>query len=181
MGTEKFYEYIHKFGFGSTTGIDYSSDGAGILRAAKYAKDVDLAPVLGFGQSIAVTPLQMITAAWAAVNGGVRYTPRLVSHTEDSEGNTVQSFEAGGRRTRSSRKKAPRRSDRSCKAWWITAAARTPKIAGYSVGGQTGTAQMYENGARLCRAKTFPLSSALRRWRIRNISCSSSCGNRACR
>ena len=91
MGTEKFYEYIYKFGFGSTTGIDYSADGAGIIRAAKYVKDVDLARI-GFGQSIAVTPLQMITAASAAINGGVRYTPRLVSHTEDSKGNIIYEY-----------------------------------------------------------------------------------------
>ena len=145
MGTEKFYEYIHKFGFGSTTGIDYSSDGAGILRAAKYVKDVDLARI-GFGQSIAVTPLQMITAASAAVNGGVRYTPRLVSHTEDSEGNTVQSFEAGeGVRVISEESSAAIR--QILQSVVDNGSGKNAKIAGYSVGGKTGTAQMYENGA----------------------------------
>ena len=78
MGTEKFYEYIYNFGFGKNTGIDFSTDGAGIVRAAKYIKNVDLARI-GFGQSIACTPLQLATAACAVVNGGVLYQPRLAA------------------------------------------------------------------------------------------------------
>ena len=72
MGTDKFYEYIYNFGFGKNTGVDFSTDGSGIIRAAKYIKNVDLARI-GFGQSIACTPLQLATAACAVVNGGVLY------------------------------------------------------------------------------------------------------------
>ncbi len=145
MGTEKFYEYIYKFGFGSTTGIDYSADGAGIIRAAKYVKDVDLARI-GFGQSIAVTPLQMITAASAAINGGVRYTPRLVSHTEDSKGNIIETFgNEEGVRVISEETSAIVR--QILQSVVDNGSGKNAQIEGYAVGGKTGTAQMYENGA----------------------------------
>lgn len=144
MGTDKFYEYIYKFGFGSTTGIDYSADGAGIIRAAKYVKDVDLARI-GFGQSIAVTPLQMITAASAAINGGVRYTPSLVSHTEDSEGNIVETFgDEEGVRVISEETSATVR--QILQSVVDNGSGKNAQIEGYAVGGKTGTAQMYENG-----------------------------------
>lgn len=145
MGTEKFYEYIYKFGFGSTTGIDYSADGAGIIRAAKYVKDVDLARI-GFGQSIAVTPLQMITAASAVINGGVRYTPRLVSHTEDSKGNIIETFgNEEGVRVISEETSAIVR--QILQSVVDNGSGKNAQIEGYAVGGKTGTAQMYENGA----------------------------------
>ncbi|MBQ9942474.1 MAG: stage V sporulation protein D, partial [Christensenellaceae bacterium] len=93
MGTDVFYDYIYDFGFGSATGVDYSADGAGIVRAAKYVKKVDLARI-GFGQSIAVTPLQLATAVSATINGGKLYTPRLAAAVKDSEGNVVEAFES---------------------------------------------------------------------------------------
>ena len=145
MGTEQFYEYIYRFGFGTETGVDYSADGSGIVRAAKYVKDVDLARI-GFGQSIAVTPLQMINAVSAAINGGVRYTPRLVSHTEDSKGNVVEEFaREEGVRVISEETSATLRE--ILQSVVDNGSGKNAQIAGYAVGGKTGTAQVYENGA----------------------------------
>ena len=70
MGTSTFYEYLKKFGLGSKTGIEIASESSGILMNEKLVKNVDLARI-GFGQAIAVTPLQLITAVCAAVNGGI--------------------------------------------------------------------------------------------------------------
>ncbi len=145
MGTEKFYEYIYRFGFGSTTGVDYSADGAGIVRAAKYVKDVDLARI-GFGQSIAVTPLQMITAASAAINGGVRYTPSLVSHIEDSEGNIIQTIGEDEEGVRVISEETSGIVRQILQSVVDNGSGKNAKIEGYTVGGKTGTAQMYENG-----------------------------------
>ena len=95
MGKTNFYKYIYNFGFGKKTGIDYSSDAAGIVTDSKYVTDNDLARI-GFGQSIAVTPLQLCNAVCAVVNGGTLHTPSLVSRLEDSEGNVVEDLSEDG-------------------------------------------------------------------------------------
>lgn len=144
MGTDKFYEYIYNFGFGSNTGVDYSADGAGIIRAAKYVKNVDLARI-GFGQSIAVTPLQLSTAICATINGGYLYTPRLASHLQDDEGNIVKTFESQMvRQVISEETSAKMRT--ILEGVVANGGGKNGQIEGYRVGGKTGTAQMYENG-----------------------------------
>lgn len=144
MGTPEFYSYISSFGFGKVTGIDFSADGAGIVRDQKYIKSFDLARI-GFGQSIAVTPLQLATAISAVVNGGTLYKPRFVSRIVDKSGNVVENFE----------KKAVRQvisSDTSALMRQILESVVTDgsganaKIDGYRVGGKTGTAQLYKDG-----------------------------------
>ena len=144
MGTDKFYEYIYNFGFGSNTGVDYSADGAGIIRAAKYVKNVDLARI-GFGQSIAVTPLQRSAAICATINGGYLYTPRLASHLQDDEGNIVKTFESQMvRQVISEETSAKMRT--ILEGVVANGGGKNGQIEGYRVGGKTGTAQMYENG-----------------------------------
>lgn len=144
MTADTFYEYIYAFGFGQTTGVDYSADAAGIVRDKKYVKNVDLARI-GFGQSIAVTPLQLATAVSAVINGGTLYEPRLVSHLEDQEGNIVEEFEATAVRQVISE-------DTSEKMRAIlenvvaNGGGKNAQIEGYRVGGKTGTAQLYEDG-----------------------------------
>ncbi len=144
MGTDKFYEYIYQFGFGKNTGVDFSTDGSGIIRAAKYIKNVDLARI-GFGQSIACTPLQLASAACAVVNGGVLYQPRLASGVQNSEGKTVESFDAPeGRQVISEETSATMR--QILESVVANGGGKNAQIPGYRVGGKTGTAQMYENG-----------------------------------
>lgn len=144
MGTEKFYEYIYNFGFGKNTGIDFSTDGAGIVRAAKYIKNVDLARI-GFGQSIACTPLQLATAACAVVNGGVLYQPRLAAGVQNSEGEMVESFDSPqGVRVISEETSAAMR--QILESVVANGGGKNAQIPGYRVGGKTGTAQMYEDG-----------------------------------
>ncbi len=144
MGTEKFYEYIYNFGFGKNTGIDFSTDGAGIVRAAKYIKNVDLARI-GFGQSIACTPLQLATAACAVVNGGLLYQPRLAAGVQNSEGEMVESFDTPqGVRVISEETSAAMR--QILESVVANGGGKNAQIPGYRVGGKTGTAQMYEDG-----------------------------------
>ena len=69
LGTERLYQYLTAFGLGRRTGIDLPGESAGILINSRYVKSVDLARI-GFGQSVAVTPIQLITAFSAVVNGG---------------------------------------------------------------------------------------------------------------
>ncbi|MBS5644287.1 MAG: PASTA domain-containing protein, partial [Clostridiales bacterium] len=120
------------------------ADGAGIIRAAKYVKNVDLARI-GFGQSIAVTPLQLSAAICATINGGYLYTPRLASHLQDDEGNIVKTFESQMvRQVISEETSAKMRT--ILEGVVANGGGKNGQIEGYRVGGKTGTAQMYENG-----------------------------------
>ena len=144
MGKDTFYDYIKSFGFAKKTGIDYSSEAAGIVTDKKYVTDNDLARI-GFGQSVAVTPLQLINAVSAVINGGTLNTPSLVSHLEDADGKTVEDF---------SDKKGEQviSEDTSQKMRAILqsvvdeGSGSNARIDGYAVGGKTGTAQVYEDG-----------------------------------
>ena len=89
LGTDRMYRYLRAFGLGATTGIDLPGEAAGILIGATSVKDVDLARI-GFGQSVAVTPLQMITAACAVVNGGRLMRPYIVQEVLDADGTVVE-------------------------------------------------------------------------------------------
>ena len=144
MGVEKFYNYIYAFGFGQNTGVDFSSDGKGIVINEKYVKNVDLARI-AFGQSISVTPLQMISAVNAAINDGNLMTPYLVDHMIDSEGNIVEQSEPQVvRQVISSETSAIVRE--ILESVVSEGGGSSAKIAGYRIGGKTGTAQKYENG-----------------------------------
>ncbi|MGI8926026.1 MAG: peptidoglycan D,D-transpeptidase FtsI family protein [Tepidiformaceae bacterium] len=87
LGETRFHQYLDAFGFGRPTGIDLSGEAAGIVRRP-WDRDwspVDLA-TQSFGQSISVTPLQMIAAVAAAINGGKLVQPRLVKATIAPDG-----------------------------------------------------------------------------------------------
>lgn len=145
MGTEKFYEYIYNFGFGKTTGVDYSADAAGIVTDSKYIKNTDLARI-GFGQSVAVTPLQLITAVSAVINGGNLYTPHLVKSLTDSDGNVVQETDTTAKRQVISESTSATMRQ-ILENVVSNGGGKNAQIEGYKVGGKTGTAQVYENGA----------------------------------
>ncbi len=87
LGAEVFQGYLDAFGFGKTTGIDFSGESDGIIRRPT---DSDWSPVdlatQSFGQSISVTPIQMISAVAAAINGGNLITPHFVKARITAEG-----------------------------------------------------------------------------------------------
>ena len=89
LGSDRFYRYLTAFGLGQRTGIDLQGEAAGILIAPDRVKNVDLARI-GFGQSVAVTPIQMITAACAVVNGGRLMKPYLVEAIETEDGEIIE-------------------------------------------------------------------------------------------
>lgn len=91
IGQETYYKYMQSFGFGQKTGIDLPGEATGLLHDYKtfLSNDVSLA-VSSFGQTFTVTPIQMITAVSALVNGGNLMRPYLVKEYLDSEGNTIE-------------------------------------------------------------------------------------------
>ncbi len=144
MGKSTFYDYIYKFGFGKKTGADFSSEGAGIVTDSKYVTDNDLARI-GFGQSIAVTPLQLINSVCTVVNGGMKYTPTAVSRLENENGEIIESYdEKEGERVISEETSEKMRN--ILLSVVENGSGSNARIEGYKVGGKTGTAQVYEDG-----------------------------------
>lgn len=144
LGSERFYQYLHAFGLGSRTGIDLYGEAAGILIGQSRVKNVDLARI-GFGQSVAVTPIQMITAACAVANGGRLMKPYLVEAIEDSEGAVISKTSPTVVATPiSAATSATMR--RLLYGVVENGGGKNAKISGWSVGGKTGTAQIYKNG-----------------------------------
>lgn len=144
MGTERMYQYLRAFGLGVRTGIDLPGEGAGILINSRYVKNVDLARI-GFGQSVAVTPIQMITAFSAVVNGGKLMKPYIVSAVLDKAGDTVQ-------RTAPQVVSSPISAQTSATMRELLekvvseGGGKNAYVAGYRIGGKTGTAQVYIDG-----------------------------------
>lgn len=145
MGAERFYDTIHDFGFGVKTGVDFYGESSGILMNEDNVKNVDLARI-GFGQAIAVTPLQLITAVSAAVNGGTLYEPYFVKKAVSADGMTVYSHKPVVKGHPVSEETSARL--RELLIGVVESGGGTKaQVAGIKIGGKTGTAQKYENGA----------------------------------
>lgn len=145
LGKEKLFSYIKNFGFGSKTGIELSGESSGILFNVDKIGDLELATT-AFGQGVAVTALQQVTAVSAAINGGILYEPYIVESINDPETNQV---------VKSHQEKIVRKvisEDTSNKVKYAleSVVARgtghNAYIPNYRVGGKTGTAQKAENG-----------------------------------
>lgn len=88
LGKDTFYQYLSAFGFGKKTGIDYGGEAYGLLMPQSAVRDCDLARI-GFGQTIAVSGIQLACATASAVNGGYYYTPHLVRRVYANDGYEV--------------------------------------------------------------------------------------------
>ncbi|MBR5560585.1 MAG: PASTA domain-containing protein [Clostridia bacterium] len=144
LGSDRLYRYLHAFGLGRRTGVDLYGEAAGILISEKRVKDVDLARI-GFGQSVAVTPIQMITAACAVVNGGRLMKPYLVKAVLDEEGNALQTTSPTVVANPISA--ATSATMRALLGSVVAeGGGKNARIEGWSVGGKTGTAQIYKDG-----------------------------------
>lgn len=144
LGVETMYSYLDAFGYGSTLGIDLAGEQAGLLLNKSSVTKGDLARI-GFGQAIAVTPLQLAYATAAAVNGGKLMTPYLVKSIRNTDGNLVKSYYP----TQKSQPISKETSALLAKMLEGVVSNGSGKLAyidGYQVGGKTGTAQKYENG-----------------------------------
>ncbi|MDE6550170.1 MAG: PASTA domain-containing protein [Clostridia bacterium] len=144
-GTDTMYGYFDKFGLGSKTGIDYYGEVSGLMIKQESVKSVDLARI-GFGQAIAVTPVQLAAAVASCINGGYLYTPYFVEEIIDVSGKLAyRGRESVKNRTVSEQTSA------TLKQYLYgvvdEGSGKNAAVAGYNIGGKTGTAQKYENGA----------------------------------
>ena len=144
LGKETFYDYLAAFRFGRATGVDFSGESIGMLLPESTLRDCDFARI-GFGQSIAVTPLQLACAAASAVNGGYYYTPRLVSELYSDDG-SVREKVSSSLVGRTVSEKASAMLSEMLEGVVRDGSGKHAYIEGYRVAGKTGTAQKYENG-----------------------------------
>lgn len=144
LGKNTFYAYLSAFGFGKRTGIDYSGEAYGLLLAESVVRNCDLARI-GFGQTVAVSGLQLACAAAAAVNGGYYYTPHLVKRIYAEDGYVLSETEKV-LRNRPIGEKASKLLAEMLEGVVTEGSGKKAAIEGYRIGGKTGTAQKYENG-----------------------------------
>ncbi|MCL2198628.1 MAG: penicillin-binding transpeptidase domain-containing protein [Defluviitaleaceae bacterium] len=91
LGAELFHDYLLRFGFHEKTGIDLPGEAVGIMYDADKMGPVELA-TMSFGQSLTITPLQLVSAAATVINGGYRITPHIGMRLLNQEGHVVQEF-----------------------------------------------------------------------------------------
>ncbi len=145
MGTDKFYTYLKNFGLRAKTGVDMTGETSGIFISQDLVKTVDLARI-GFGQAVAVTPIGMMTACSAVVNGGKTVTPHLVKGFTDEKGNKIddvfvieeKNTVVSGDTSATMRELLSRVVSHG--------SGKGAGVNGYNIAGKTGTAQKYENG-----------------------------------
>lgn len=139
LGKEKFSKYFEAYGFTEPTGIDLPSEASSI-----YVKEENMGPVelasSSFGQTIKVTPIQMITAYAAVVNGGYLLTPYVVSKIVDPNGNVIKTTDKSVKRQVISE-------ETSAEMRQVLESVVNNKggsnayIKGYSIGGKSGTSE----------------------------------------
>ena len=145
MGAETLYNYIDMFGFNDKTGIDLPGETNSIVKSAEGMGDVDLATT-GYGQGIAVTPIQILSAVNCFGNDGVLMKPKLVKRIIDSDGKTVKTIEDTAVRRVVSQKTAAQMCD--IMEYYVAESGSGDQayVPGYRVGGKTGTANVVEGG-----------------------------------
>lgn len=144
IGNEKFYEYMRSFGLMNTTGIDLGGEAVGVFAADSSFTQLDLA-CYAFGQNFTVTPLALIAAQAACINGGYLRTPYLVERITDSDGNvTYRHDDTPVRQVISEQTSA---TVRECLEYVVASGTgKNGQVAGYRIGGKTGTADKGQTG-----------------------------------
>ena len=157
LGGERFYEYVEKFGILEKTGIDLAGESKGVFFDKALVTDTDKWGTASltsgsFGQTFKITPLQLVRAIASVVNGGILLEPYIVSEIVDPEGNTVMQAEPTAVRRTISQQTSD--TMRELIASVVSeGTAKNAKVAGFSIGGKTGTSEKIdvfdENGQRV--------------------------------
>ena len=144
LGRDEFYRYENIFNLGQKTGIDLPGEASGLLFEKDQLNITELA-TSSFGQGYNATMIQIAAATCSLLNGGYHYKPYVVKQVVDSSGNVVQETEPEIVRETVSQETSEFMKD----AFYLTVEAGTgggSKIAGYHIGGKTGTAEKLPRG-----------------------------------
>ena len=141
MGKDNIYQMFEKFGIGNCLGVDFLGESAGIVMDYDSSKVVDIAR-MGFGQAVAMTPLQLINAICSIVNGGTLNQPYFLKNIKDYNGTTI--FENYPTKLGST---ISEKTSNIMKDMMVDVIKQYsgyyPYIPGYILGGKTGTSQKY--------------------------------------
>ena len=158
IGAENFLDYQAVFGFGQKTGIDLPGEAntASLMYTLENIKPVDLA-TNSFGQNNNCTMIQLVSAFSSLINGGNYYKPHVVTKITDDSGNTVENIEP----TLLKKTVSQNTSDTLRNYLYnvvTNGTAKAAKVDGYSMGGKTGTAQMYDDETHLRKKGAYLVS-----------------------
>lgn len=143
LGTGVFSHYFTSFGLREKTGIDLPGEAVGIAHEETKMGELELA-VSSFGQTFKVTPIQMLTAFCAAVNGGNLVEPHMVREITDSNGNVVESIGTTVKRQVVSESTSQTLCQMLEEVVEEGGSAKNAYVTGYRVGGKTGTSDKTE-------------------------------------
>ncbi len=138
LGVENFYKYFNAYGLNRKTGIDLPGEASAFHRDEDKMGPTELASE-SFGQSFNITPIQMISLAATAVNGGYKVTPHVVSKIVDKDNKVVKTFGNEARQQVISKETSA--TMRTMLEYVVENGAKNGKVSGYRVGGKTGTSQ----------------------------------------
>lgn len=141
IGSQTYYKYLKSFGFMEPTGVDLPAEISGGIFAKEenfYSNVVSLASY-AFGQTFNISPLQLIRAQSACINGGYLYTPYVVEQVLDGNGSIIDQHEAVSTRQVISQETSEK--VRECLEYVVASGTgRNGQVTGYRMGGKTGTA-----------------------------------------
>ena len=143
LGGETLYEYMKAFGLTEPTGVDMIGEAKGIISKTSLMNDAASLASYSFGQTFNVTPLELIRAQAACVNGGYLYTPYIVDQVLDDEGNVIGQHDSTPIRQVISEETSAK--VRQCLEYVVAqGTGKNGQVAGYRIGGKTGTADKTE-------------------------------------
>lgn len=144
LGNEKFYEYMKAFGLMDGSGVDLDGEATGIFMDPSKFSELDLA-CYAFGQNFNITPVALVAAQAACVNGGYLHEPYVVDKIVDDDGNVIYQHDNTPIRQVVSEETSAK--VRECLEYVVAAGTgKNGQVAGYRIGGKTGTADKGQTG-----------------------------------
>ena len=145
LGAQTFHDYLMRFGFNEKTGVDLPGEAVGIMYAADKIGPVELA-TMAFGQSLTITPLQLLRAGSAIINGGYLVTPHVGARLIDENGSIVEELYRE-RGTQIISQETGETMKFLLESVVYEGTGRRTYIPGFRIGGKTATSQKLPRGS----------------------------------
>ncbi|GHV38841.1 stage V sporulation protein D [Clostridia bacterium] len=139
LGADLFYDYLFKFGLDKKTGIDLPGEAVGIMHKLDNVGPVELA-TMSFGQSFQITPIRLMAAVSAAINGGYEITPHVANAVVDDTGKIIEQF-AYGKGEQIIPAKTSEEMKEVLESVVAVGTGNRTYIPGYRIGGKTATSE----------------------------------------
>lgn len=159
MGLDHLYQYVTEFGFGKKTNVDLPGESTGIMFQKEAMGEVEQATV-AFGQGLSVTPIQLVRAFSAIINGGVLYEPHITKAILNPSTNEIIQETKPKVVKRVIRQETSDQMRYALESVVANGGGRPAYMKGYQIGGKTGTAQKAVNGVYLSNEYILSFLSA---------------------